>query len=348
MKDSQKKTAMQAGLMVVLFLMLAGLAVRMVVSMKPHKHPKSGSTVTASSDSSTPAAGGKGNGDTPSATNMPPVPRSGDQKDKAAMELSQADLHLNPSQFKVYALSPPKNPFVQSEDWYSDQLHKIPGYPQLKNSTYFESADAYLPDIPLINQEQWASISVDRSVKDDSFQISGTSEDGSISTSVKLTPKSAPSSQLNWTPATGVPVKELMKPGVKQRYGELLSGQLDAVTKNEESNKSGFVADALGVPGDGHAGPSGELLNGDGGPGDSLYAVGVSHHGSEATALIRMNGRTHIVREGSVLPTHYQVLTIKENGVVVIDLRDGKSNWLPLGAAPADDGKGKPAKVKSA
>jgi hypothetical protein len=338
MNESNKKTAMQAGLMIVLFLMLAGLAVRMVMSMKPQKRHKTPATATASADAD--------KGGTPSATNMPPVPKSGEPpSSKASMELSQADLHLNPNQFKVYSLNPPKNPFVQTEDMYSSELKKIPGYPQLKNGDYLNQSEAFLPNIPLINQEEWDNIQVSREVHVDPYQIMGTNDDGTITTNIRLTPKAPPSSQLTWTPATGVPVKELLQPGVTKRYAEALSGEDKVVMAKKD--EGGFVADALGVPGDGGARGTDDALAGEG-QGDSLFAVGVSHHGKEATALVRHNGKTRIVREGSVLPTHYQVLTIKENGVVVVDLRDGSSNWLPLGAAPAEDAKKVAQKAKSA
>lgn len=336
MNESNKKTAMQAGLMIVLFLLLAGLVVRMVTSMKPPRKHKTTTTASVPAEK----------GDTPSATNMPRVPKSGEPISKAGMELSQADLHLNPNQFKVYSLNPPKNPFVQTEDMYQDELKKIPGYPQLKSTDYLNETDAYLPNLPLISEHDWDSIQVSRQVHVDPYQIMGTSEDGTVTTNIRLTPKSPPSSQIVWSPATGVPVKELMQRGVAKRYADELSGEDKIVQASKD--EGGFVADALGVPGVGGARSSGEALDGDGGEGDSLFAVGVSHHGKEATALVRHNGKTRIVREGSVLPTHYQVLTIKENGVVVIDLRDGSSKWLPLGAAPAEDPKKVARKAKSA
>jgi len=345
MNDGNKKTAMQAGVMIVLFVLLAVFAVRMVMSLQPRKHTKTKATTTASADA--PGAKKAGNGGTPSATNMPPVPRSGESKSKAGMELSEGDLHLNPNQFKVYALSPPKNPFVQTADMYTKQLDTYPGYPQLKGSDYLNQSEAYLPNIPLIHEHDWDTIQVTRDVKADAYEISGTSDDGTISTQIHMVPKAPPSTQLVWSPATGVPVKDLTSPGVSKRYGDLLSGSLHPAAEKKDAN-GGFVADALGVPGDGGTRSSSDALSGGevAGGGDHIFAVGVSHHNGEATALIRFNGKSRIVREGSVIPTHYQVLTIKENGVVVVDLRDGSSNWLPLGAAPADDDKAK--KVKRA
>jgi hypothetical protein len=335
MNESNKKTAVQAGLMIVLFIMLALLSVRMISQMQPKKKARATATTTASAAAEP--------GSTPSSTNMPPVPRSGDTNAKG-MEISTEDLHLNPSQFKVYELNPPKNPFVQTEAMYKDELAKLPGYPQLKSGDYFEGDQPYLPNLPLINDHEWETITVKKDIKVEPYEINGTSEDGQITTNIRLTPKTPESTQLNWSPETGVPLKALLSPSVNQRYGGILSQPLNIEASKKD--QPGFVADALGVPGvDGGRGTGDALVGSEGaGNGDSLHAVGVSRHRGELTALIRHNGKTRIVREGSVLPTHYQVLTIKENGVVVIDLRDGSSNWLPLGAAPVESADAKKAK----
>jgi hypothetical protein len=326
MNESNKKTALQAGLLIVLFVMLAALSVRMISQMQPKKKTRNNDQTTATASSE---------GGTPSSTNMPPVPRSG-ESNKKGMEISEADLHLNPNQFKVYALNPPKNPFVQTEEMYKDDLAKLPGYPQLKSGSYFEEDKPYLPNLPLINDHEWETITVQKDIKVEPYEITGTSEDGQITTNIRLTPKTPESTQLNWSPETGVPLTALLSPNVSERYSVLSQPLSIEVSKKD---KPGFVADALGVPGDGGARSTGDALSGgDGaGNGDSLHAVGISRYRGQVTALIRHNGKTRIVREGSVLPTHYQVLTIKENGVVVVDLRDGSSNWLPLGAAPVED-----------
>jgi hypothetical protein len=330
MNEASKKSAMQAALLVGLLLVLGFAVFRMINSMQTPKRnrDKARTTASASKDSSA----------RPSSTNMPRVTGSaGDTGGKGSgVEIEAGDLRLNPNQFKVYALNPPKNPFVQEPEWYQDKLEQVPGYPQLKNSDYFESNEAYLPNIPLIHEEQWEEIVVDRTVTTDPYEISGASADGSVMTRVQLKPKGEESERLAWNPATGVPLKALFSPDWKDAYGDKLSGELP-VAQTEEAPSSGFVADALGVPGAPGDRSASELLDGSNGAGtgSTAYCVGISHHGKEATAMIRYNGKTRIVREGSVLPTRFQVLSIKEDGVVLIDLSDGSSQWLPLGAAPA-------------
>jgi hypothetical protein len=334
MNESTKKSATQAALLVVLLLVLGFSAFRMISAMQTTRKPAAKAQPAVERNAAD-------SGKKPTSTNMPHVARTGEAKSKG-MEVAEGDLHINPNQFKVYALNPPKNPFVQSEEWYKEELAKLPGYPELKQNDYLDQTVAYLPDIPLIDEGDWEEIMVDRSVKIEPYEISGLSEDGQITTTVRLKPQAPESDSLAWSRASGVPVSALKSPDWKERYGDQLAQGLVPASKD-----GGFIEDALGVPGDGGSRPAGEMRDGEDGAGngDALYAVGVSRKGKVATALIRHNGKTRLVREGSVLPTNYQVLTIKENGVVVIDLRDGSSNWLPLGSAPAAGRAEKPKKT---
>ena len=50
----------------------------------------------------------------------------------------------------------------------------------------------------------------------------------------------------------------------------------------------------------------------------------------KSSALMLYNNMPYLVSDGSVLPTHYQVLAVKADGVVLIELRDGSSKWIPL------------------
>ncbi len=322
MNEGNKKSAVQAAFLVVLMLVLGFAVFKMIGSMQPPKKKSRKATTSASNR--------------PSSTNMPRVPGSaGDTGGPGAgVEIQETDLHLNLNQFKVYALNPPKNPFVQNAEWYKDKLEQVPGYPELKGSDYFEQEQAYLPNIPLIYQEPWDQIVVEKTILNEPYEIAGTSSDGKITTRVQLRPQPNEPEKLAWSRATGVPVKALLTHGWKERYGDLLTGELPAV--REDGTDSGFMADTLGVPGAAGSDRSASDLLAGAGQGDALYCVGISQHGKQATALVRHNGKTRIVREGSVIPTHFQVLSVKEDGVVVIDLRDGTSTWLPLGAAPVE------------
>src|SRR5688572_27570927 len=135
MNEQARKTMMQVVFLVVLMALLAFMVIRMLGAMQK------------SSGRSSKAAAARSKQDRPTSTNMPVVPRSG-EKPSEATQLVASDLHINPDQFRVFALNPPRNPFVQKEEWYNDQLQQIPGYPQLKESDYFEQEEAYLPNVP--------------------------------------------------------------------------------------------------------------------------------------------------------------------------------------------------------
>jgi len=338
MNETSKKNVTQAAVLIGLLVVLVLAFFRMMGAVSGTHHAKPKTTETASSAAPEHQMTDAERNANPSAKNMPVVPRSGDTGGKG-MEIGAADLHLNPNQFKVFTLNPPKNPFVQKEEWYSDALKKLPGYPQLKNQKYLDSPDLFLPDLPLVKEHEWDQITADKVVNVEPTEISGMSKDGTISTHIQFVPKVPPEQHFAWSPATGIPVKALESPNWKKKYGNALSGPLPVAKKNNDK----LLGDALGVP-DGNGGDrkASDMLDGDNGAGggDSLYCVGVSVHGKQASALIRHNGVTRIVREGSMLPTHYQVLAVKDNGVLVVDLRDGSSNWLPLRAAPAEQSNG--------
>src|SRR5687767_7865975 len=108
MNEKTRKSASQAGILIVLLLVLGFLGFRMFAATQGSRKPADKSakaTASAKADDK----GAKDSGEKATATKMPPVPRTGDQAGKG-MAIGEGDLQLNPNQFKVYALNPPKNP----------------------------------------------------------------------------------------------------------------------------------------------------------------------------------------------------------------------------------------------
>lgn len=71
--------------------------------------------------------------------------------------------------------------------------------------------------------------------------------------------------------------------------------------------------------------------------GDTFSCYGVSVKGNKSSALILYNGSPRIVTKGMVLPTHYEVLEINHDGVVLVDVRTGFSIHVPLGGEPTPE-----------
>ena len=56
-------------------------------------------------------------------------------------------IEANPNSFTVYALNPPKNPFVQEERWYKDVLkNRCQAIRRLRDKKYFETDEPYIPN----------------------------------------------------------------------------------------------------------------------------------------------------------------------------------------------------------
>lgn len=248
-------------------------------------------------------------------------------KPAAPSENGTVQLDINPSQFKVYALSPPRNPFLREESWYSETLNELPGYPELRDNGYFESMDAVIPDVEkYFGDKDWSSVSLTRQQTPPTYNIQGTSKDGSISTSIELNEPAEPPVSVRWDAESGIPLSALRTPGWQDRYG---SAEAGAAEQGAADGSAAAASDGggLGIPRADAAAA---------GAGDVISLSGVNFRGPAASALIIYNGTPYLVAEGSVLPTHYQVLAIKPDGVVLLEMRSGDSEWVPLGLpAPA-------------
>jgi hypothetical protein len=260
----------------------------------------------------------------PSATNMAPVPGSAATTDgAAASEATSAATRLNANQFRVFALSPAKSPFVQQERWYEETIkEQIPGYPGLKDSGYFESDSLYLPKLDMILDptKEWDQVVLRKDEAPQDYSVSGMSKDGQLSTSILLKEKEMGEHSVTWTADSGVPLSELTIPGWQSRYPQLLEepGKPEGGVPSS-ADLFGGNTEGLGLPGGGVDQA-----------GDVLSCQGVSLRDGKASALIVMNGRSFITKQGGMLAPAYQVLEVKADGAVLVDTRDGSSRWLPL------------------
>ena len=269
----------------------------------------------------TAAAGGAGAQKTADAA-------TGQGKDKLTKTEAPISLEMNPNQFEVFTLSPPKNPFVQQESWYADKLKELPGYPELRDQGYFDSMEPYLPDLEKYfgNSDKWQEVTLSRQQKAPDYSIEGTSKKGDIATSVKVTASADPPVDITWTPESGIPLSDLRTPGWEKK--------LPAAASSLEKPGTGGAATApagegLSVPGGGQAAGGSAAQP----AGDVITVSGVNLKEANGSAVLLYNGTPYLVSVGSVLPTHYQVLAIKEDGVVLLELRDGSSQWISLSLA---------------
>lgn len=319
MNEQSRKSSMQVVLLVVLLVALGFAAVRMMNAVKT---PPRKARATASAPET--------------ATKMPTVATS----TSAAAGRSGAavsDSQLNANQFRVFELNPPKNPFVQREEWYAESLEQVPGYPELKSNDFFERTEAFLPDLPLFNEHDWESISIQRRSAPEVFEIAGVSEDGTLSTSINMQVKQEEDQVIEWRPESGVPLQALKSPDWYERYG----AQLEAAARTKTDSADITQAAGLLIPGgdgDGDGDPEGEQMREGVNNGHALHVVGISRKGGRSRALVQVNDRAHLVSEGTVVPPHWQVLEIKDDGLVLVDLHDGSSKWIELSAAPQVEG----------
>jgi len=324
MSDLQRKYVIQILLLVGLLGGLAFTTWKMFMNFNPAP-PKSSKAPAArvARPAAAPSADTTGK-----AEERAPAQPAGEAS-QAAPSQGQPDVDL----YRVYALQPPRNPFVQQEEWYKESLDKYPGYPWLRDSGYFDSMSPDLPDISRLfgADKSWESVSLSRETSD-LAKIEGMSKDGRIKTNIELKGETPPPVSLTWTKESGVPLSALSHPGWEKQYAARLQGPAgEAAGMPSPAAAAAGGGETLGIPG--IAGETASAVA-TGGEGDKLACVGVNLKDDRSSALMVFNGSPYLVTAGSVLPTHYQVLEIKKDGVVVIELRDGSSLWVPLSAPP--------------
>ena len=321
MGGNAAKNVWQIVVLVVLLAVMGVMIFRMVRMISP---PKQAPAAPSAAQAAPPQAGAP-----PAAT-----PPAGGAAGQAGEQAQGTEQQTNTDLFRVYALQPPKNPFIQQEGWYTDVLARLPGYPELRDSNFFETMSSNLPSLRKYfgPDKSWASVELRKTYQPGTYTISGTSKDKRISTSITLEENSQPDIDLKWTPSTGIPLSATERPGWEREYKDLLSASPSGMTAQPGGGEVvPGEAPGLAIPGTG--GPAA----GQAGEGDQLVCAGVNLKNGKSSALMYYNGSPFLVYPGSVLPTHYQVMEIKEDGVVVLELRDGSSKWLPL--QPYEAGK---------
>lgn len=274
---------------------------------------------------STPAVEAKN----PSSTNLQAVPGSAAVEapsTKADKAMAGAD-RFNANQFKVFALSPARSPFVQSEGWYAEELAtQIPGYPELKDQNYFDQGSLYLPKLGTIldPERDWDSVILSREVNAPEYSVKGASSDGLVDTSIIMKEGGDQTTKATWTPESGIPLSELTIPGWEKRYPQLLEGGAEKPQgMPSDADLFGGSTDGLSLPGTAK------------GEADQISCAGVSAKSGRASALLTVNGRTFMAKQGGMVTPRYQVLEIKHDGAVLVDSRDGSSVWVPLAEGSA-------------
>ncbi len=340
--EQRKKQIMQIiillvllGVMGVLFMIVAWPAIK---GSRPSRPASATAPPAAGAQAQ---AGGVQSG---SATDMPEVVGTKGAGVSAAAgqeNISGVPTGLNPNLFQVFNLQAPRNPFIQREEWYADKLAEaLPGYPELRDSNYFDTMEPYLPDIAdLFGERDWSEIKIQRN-QSNAYSISGSNPDGTIDTNIELKEDIPTSKTLTWTPGSGIPFASLSDPdyvaglnlpeaGPPSGAGNLTGGvalpdSSDLFKDTSLPNMDEFLAEGGGSQD--QLGPNGSLL----GVGDQLTCRGVNLSAAKSTALIDFNGMPFLVQKGDVLPTHYEVLEVKQDGVMIKELRDGSTQWLPL------------------
>lgn len=303
---------------VFLVVLLGGLSFmvfRMFVLINPP--PQTKPKVVAQAPTATPAT------KSPAAK---PAAKTGTKPAKGAKNVSTEEPilkepHLNPNLFRTFEIDTVRNPFVQKEEWYSDYLEEnLPGYPELKDSEYFENFDVYLPDIELINGEdrQWKIAQVQRS-QDNKYTISGTSQDGRIQTRIVLEEDIPTTSALEWGKGSGVPISDLSDPESAKRFMRRVADEGTFGMGNEDLFGENIPTGGLPVPG---------MMEPQG---DNITCSGISLGQGRASALLSINGFSTLVTDGSYILPRFRVLEIKADGVVLEEVQDGSSRWIPLG-----------------
>jgi len=236
------------------------------------------------------------------------------------------EIELNANLFRIHELNPAKNPFVQREEWYEEELSEIPGYPELRDTSYFESMQPTIPvpDGLLEEDEEWRWATLQKRKADKTYSISGMSEDGQIVTNLNLGGPAGEETSVEWNAASMVPINALSVPGWHEEYG------LD-LTRETPTGGIPDSSDLFEPPGDGGLQVPGlDQVQTGGGTGEEIRCFGISGLGTGATALISHNGTPRLIKAGDSLPPKYSVDTITEDGVILIELRNGETRWLPI------------------
>jgi hypothetical protein len=222
---------------------------------------------------------------------------------------------LNPNMWRVYALTPPRNPFVQQESWYAETFQRmIPGYPQLEE--YFNSESDVLPNLNHLFGEKidFAKVDLARNHRDQVYVLKGTSDDGKTDTTVTATEVKPADIELTF-----------------DRNGHVVDRNLPLGNDGlpPAGGSPGDAPGRLPVPG----GPGSAME----GSGDSLGCTGISIHDGHASALMTLNGSSYLVHEGGALPPRYSNVHITPNGVELKDTETGKKQFVQLKAPDKEE-----------
>jgi hypothetical protein len=305
MDEAKKKQLGQIGILIA--LIVVGVIVTIV--MRPKPPATGGATASAASK---PATEMDKAGITPDmqrsagSTSVPAAGGAGVQK-------------LNPNMWKVYAITPPKNPFVQQESWYADTFKRLlPGYPELKNSGFFDKPTEVMPDVNRIfgKDLKFKYIDLNRDFKEINHTLTGLSADGKMSTTLTASEDAPDGVHLTFDQSGNVIDKNTIQ---GQKRGGSVGG--DDVPLGEFDGQLPL--------------PDGLMTQGAQGTGMAVH--GVSINSGRASALVMLNGSSRIVAVGDALTAKFAVSKITGSGIEVKDTETGEKKFIEIKAPDAGD-----------
>jgi hypothetical protein len=315
--DEAKKKQLQQIIILVVVLVLLGVAVAFSMKRTGGGAASRGATSAAASKPATNMA----------AAGMPPKSGASSVPLPAG---GRAAGQLNPNMWRVYALTPPKNPFMQQESWYAATFSRLlPGYPWLRTNGFFDKPSDVLPNINALFGKgvSFKKIELQRHFKDRSHVLSGVSEDDRMTTTLTAEEKTPPDVDLVFD-GNGNPVRKDVTDGP------------ELVSNLGPDGKPIEGSDIIPL---GPLGGGGVRLDGLGAPGvgESLAVHGISIHSKgRASALLKVNGSTRIVGVGDALAPRYVVTKISKSGVELKDTKSGTKKFVEL-KAPSKDSDSK-------
>jgi hypothetical protein len=309
--DEAKKKQLQQILILVVLLVVLGVAMSMMLGRQTATSPGSATEAAASKPSTAMASAGITDADRQRMGGTTSVPA-------AASNIQR----LNPNMWKVYTLTPPKNPFVQQESWYADTFRKLlPGYPQLKSNGFFDKPTEVLPDLNALFGAgiDFEYVDINRDFPERNYTLQGTSEDGKMNTVLSAVEKRPENTRLTFDPGGNLIDKDSI------RQATLTNRMADGGAATDTTSVNGINFGGLPpLPGlDGVAGQQ---------RGNAMSVHGVSIHSGRSSALVMLNGVTRIVKVGDDLTAQYAVSKITGSGIEIRDTKSGETKFIELRA----------------
>ncbi|MCB1221567.1 hypothetical protein KDL30_12970 [bacterium] len=310
--DDKKKQLNQVIILTVLLVGL-GISISVMVKSMSGARPQGQQAGNANANADTAA---EPTGPTVRVTPMGTIVTGGTVDDSEFTEQGYVGV-LNTNVFRVYDINAQRNPFVRDSGWFSDELEKIPGRSLPDN--FLNEMSEEVPDLnKLFNtDDEFVAYRLEKSMVEDDYTFSGTSEDGRISTNITARTKTEPTIRVDYTEAQGTAVEEIAQTDSAQPGDERLP--FGTTPFGTEQSTTGPSPNTIRAPRNGEAEQP------------MITCNGVSIKGDNRSALLQMPDGSRLVREGDVLmPGNLKVVKISELGVEIRDIRTAEQVLVPL------------------